>query len=262
MEDQQVMSGLFYSPRGAVVARSVLWLGACLGGCVGSGDLPIRVSGQIVDEHEAPLGPGLVLVESGQVHAGTYVLGTPIDEDGRWELELPAPGAYGLHLFRDRYQYLPAQIEVEEHQQVILTSMMIDWGTWMDLTGEPAWPSQPTDATLVALPPDDNRADDPQLLDLQLAYDGPNLLEITAEVFDPDEDLSRMVLAWDVATGASFALNPPGPVGPDGLFPNGTYTAKALLDERHEPGVSEWWFVVSDNTCNDTDILKLVLPTR
>ncbi len=230
------------------------------GGCVGSGDLETTVSGQIVGIDNQFLGPGLVLFERGLVHAGAYERGALIDDEGRFTIVLPEGGTWGIHLFRDEYQYLPMEVSLDDKRQIVLTSMMVSWGVWMDLSGRPTWPDQPADQTLIRMPWDDTKADNPELLDVQMAYVGPDLLEITAEVIDPDGDLSRMILAHDHATGAGYALNPPGPPDGHGDYPDGTYTLKVYLDDRHEPGVSVWSFVVSDNLCNDSDILELTLP--
>ncbi|HJN77495.1 MAG TPA: hypothetical protein QGF58_26475 [Myxococcota bacterium] len=227
-------------------------LALLLSGCVGSGEIPARVSGQIVDEYEAPLGPGLVMIEFGPVHDGAYQLGALIDDDGRFTVDLPSGGTWGLHLFTDGYQYLPAEITIEDHQQVILTSMMISWGVWMDLTGEPSWPTQPTDATLVRMPVDETIDDNPVMDEVSVEDAGDGYLELTADVWDPDEDLSRMVLAYDSATGTGYALNPPEAPDTKGNYPDGTYSTLAIEDS--ELGDGPWYFVVSDNMCNDTDI--------
>ncbi len=227
--------------------------------CVGDGKISARISGQIVDEYERPLGPGLIMIESGPVHAGAYQLGGLIDEDGRYSVDLPAGGTWGLHLFTDGYQYLPAEITIEDHQQVILTSMMISWGVWMDLTGEPSWPTQPTDATLVGMPVDETVDDNPVLEDAFITAVGSDYLELTAEVWDPDGDLSRMVLAYDPGTGGGYALNSPEAPDAQGNYADGTFTALVTVDPDRDPDLP-WYFVVSDNMCNDTDILVVPMP--
>jgi len=246
-------------------SRPSVWaclaLTALLGGCVGSGEVPARISGQVVGTYEEAIGPGLIMIEAGHVHDGAYVLGAHIDESGRFTVELPGAGLYGLHIFVDGYQYLPAEIEVQEHQQIVLTSPMIAWGVWMDLTGQHSWPTQPDDATLTRMPEDESPDDNPVLEDMQIAWAG-DVLELTAEVSDPDGDLSRMVLAWDETTGAAYALTPPGPPDDRNNFPDGTWTSSFFSDPEHEPGVSQMRFVVSDNLCNDTDILYLTIPER
>ena len=94
-------------------------------------------------------------------------------------------------------------------------------------------------------------------------YDGVDLLIITAVVDDPDDDLSRMVLVYDEATGGGYAMNPPGPPDEHGNFPAGVYELKTFLDpDLHIPGETVWRIVVSDNMCNDTDIIEVVMPKR
>lgn len=241
--------------------RALLGLLPLVCACVGTGDVPARISGQVVGTFEVAIGPGLVMVEAGQVHDGAYILGGHIDESGRFTIELPGEGTYGLHIFVDGYQYLPAEIEVQEHQQIVLTSPMIAWGVWMDLTGQHAWPTQPDDATLIGMPIDETEEDNPVLEDVSMAWEG-EILQITATVSDPDDDLSRMVLAWDEATGAGYGLRWPGSPDDDGNFPQGTWEFGVFEDEEHVPGESLMRFVVSDNLCNDSPILYVPIPER
>ena len=231
-------------------------------GCVGSGAVSNQLSGHIVGESERPIGPGLVMIERGKVHEGAYELGTLIGPDGRFTTQLPSGGTWGIHLFHDVYQYLPMEITVDDHQQVVLTNMMVAWGVWLDLTGLPTWPDQPADATLIRMPWDDNVNDNPTLSNIEMKYASDSLMEITADVDDPDGDLSRMILAHDPATGAGYAMNPPAPPDDQGNYPSGTYSLKVFLDERHRPGESKWYFVVSDNLCNNTPIIEVTMPPR
>ena len=244
------------------VSRSLalLWAAAALLGCVGSGELTTRVSGQIVGEDEKPIGPGLVLLERGPVHQGTYQFGAVIGVDGRFTLEIPSGGLFGIHLFHNDYQYLPAEFRMDTHQQIVITSPMVAWGDWMDRSGMPTWPNQPADPVLVRMPVDDNVKDNPTLRDITMTWTSPELLEISAVAEDPDNDLSRMILTHNTATGAGLALNPPGPPTPEGLYPNGKYTLKVFRDPRDRPGESVWYFVVSDNNCNNSPIYQRILP--
>lgn len=230
-------------------------------GCVGSGDLQTRVSGRIVDVDENPLGPGLVLIERGPVHNGAYELGALIDDEGRWSADLPSGGTWGIHLFADLYQYVPIEITIAEHQQVVIRNQMADWGTWMDFTGQTTWPTQPEDDTLLRMPLDDKTTDNPVLADISMAWEG-DLLRVTADVTDPDDDLSRMILAYDTVTGAGYSLNPPSPPDALGNFPQGTYEMLVYGSPDHVPGESQWMFVVSDSLCNETPITFVTLPER
>lgn len=246
------------SLRSSLIVITLIAVGT---GCVGSGNIDASVSGQIVGDDERPLGPGLVLVEKGNVHEGAYQTGALIDENGRFNATLSDGGTWGLHLFHDDYTYLPLEITIEPNQQVVLTSLMVAWGDWMDITGEPTWPDQPSDSRLIRMPLDDNPDDNPVLGDVSLSYNG-ELLEITAEVNDPDNDLSRMILAYDPATGNGFALNPPSPPDAQGNYPNGTYSLSVFLEDVHVPGESTWYFVVSDNLCNNSPIRTITMPPR
>lgn len=246
--------------------------GLLLCACQGSGDIGERVSGHIVGVDGQGLGPGLVLVERGPVHAGSYVQGTRIDESGRWSVDLwQGPGTYGLHLFSDwnGYQYLPVEIEVTQDQQITLTNMQVAWGVWSDRTGQSSWPTQPDDTTLTQMPQDEDRSDNPLMHEVSIGYLEDDLVQVVMDVSDPTSDLSRMQLAYNTATGAGMALNPPEPPDSQGNYPQGTYTATAYLDLDCEddgvcdvPGQSLWYFIVADNMCNDTDVVPLVLPER
>jgi len=230
--------------------------------CVGTGEIPARISGQLVGLDEEPLGSGMVLIERGPVHNGTYEFGVSVDDYGRFSAELPNGGTWGLHLYRDDYLYVPLEITIEEHQQVVLTNLTIDWGPWMDLTGQPAWPDQPSDATLLRLPWDEDVSDNPILHDVSMRWVSDELLEVTAEVSDPTHDLSRMILAHDTVTGFGYALNPPSPPDAEGNYPEGVYSMLVYADPRHVPGESVWQFAVSDNLCNDTPIWEITVPER
>ena len=231
-------------------------------GCVGSGEVETTISGEIVGLDDRPLGPGLAIFELGEVHEGRWNYGTIISETGRWTTpDLGEGGTFGIHLFHDEYSYLPAEVTIDEHQQVVMTSLQIAWGDWLDRTGEPTWPNQPDDATIVRMPGDDNAGDNPILHSVTMEYLDDELMRITAEVSDPDGDLSRMILGHDTASGGGFAFNPPTP--PEGgNFPDGTYTVTVSIDERHVPGETPFLFVVSDNLCNNSPILELTMPAR
>ncbi len=234
----------------------------CCAGCVGSGEFSASVSGQIVDENEKPLGPGLVLIELGAVHDGAYKTGALIDEKGHFSAKLSQGGTWGLHLFHDDYSYLPLEITIENNQQVTLTSMDVVWGAWLDLTGLPMWPDQPSDSRLIRLPVDDLATDNPVLGKVTMKYLSSELMEVTAEASDPNNDLSRMVLAYDPTAADGYAFNPPSPPDSKGNYPNGTYKFTAYIDKRHVPGQSKWYFVVSDMMCNNSPIKVVTMPPR
>jgi len=240
-----------------------LAIAACTSACVGSGDLPAQVSGQIVGDDESPIGPGLVLIERGKVHEGSYQTGALIGPDGRWTAKLSEGGTWGLHLFyNETYTYLPVEITIDDHQQVVLSSTQVAWGSWMDLTGQPTWPDQPADANLIRMPFDDNLDDNPSIKSVNMAYRGQDLLDITLDVDDPNGDLSRMILAYDPATHNGFALSPPGPPDAQGNYPNGIYTLTVFVEDVHVPGQSKWYFIVSDNLCNNSPISVVTMPSR
>lgn len=247
-------------------ASALRGLALCLLGaltsCVGNGDLQTSVSGQIVGVDGKPLGPGVIMIERGPVHAGAYETGGLIDKNGRFTVALEGGSLYGLHLFHSDYQYLPLEIDVQDHEQVVLTSSMVSWEVWKDLTGLPTWPAQPTDESLVRMPFDDSKTDNPVLHWVKMAYEGEELLVITAKVSDPTHDLSRMVLAYDTATAGGYALNPPSAPDKNGNYPEGIYQLKVFVDQRHVPGETVWYFTIADNMCNSPPIHAMTMPAR
>jgi hypothetical protein len=76
------------------------------------------------------------------------------------------------------------------------------------------------------------------------------------DVTDPNGDLGPQVLAFNAATGRTFAMDPPRRVWSlKSNYPNGLYqlevdTSRAPLELR------DWHFVVADHQCNTTDILS------
>ncbi len=236
-----------------------LILAATLTACVGTGDVGAGFSGQIVGEDGMPLGPGLVLVEKGPVHAGVYQTGGLIDDLGRFHVDLPSGGTWGIHVFHSDYQYLPLEITIDDHQDVQLTSMMVAWGVWLDLTGQPTWPDQPTDSRLIRMPVDDDKTDNPALDNVQFRYID-EYIEISAHYSDPDGDLSRMELVYDPTTGNGFRLSEPSAPDAKGNYPDGTYVQLIPRDPAHVPGVSKFHFVVSDNMCNNPQLQVHTLP--
>jgi hypothetical protein len=231
-------------------------------GCVGSGDVPAQVSGRIVDDAELPAGPGLVMIEKGPVQQGSFQIGALIDADGRFTAELTEGGTWGLHIYyNETYTYLPVEITIDDHQQVVLLNNMISWGTWLDLTGQPTWPDQPDDATLIRMPFDDNLADNPSIGDITMSYrNGGELIDVTVDAADPDGDLSRMILAYDLTTGAGLAMSPPAPPDPDGNYPSGVYSLTVFVDPAHVPGQSQWQFIAVDHLCNNSPIYTFTMP--
>ncbi len=111
-----------------------------------------------------------------------------------------------------------------------------------------------TDKTLeveVVLVPEPTRANDPVIKRIEF-----KATIIKVEVADPNGDLGPQVLAFDAATGRTFAMTPPRWVWSlKSNYPNGVYqldvdTSKAPTDPR------DLHFVVADHKCNTTDILS------
>jgi hypothetical protein len=124
--------------------------------CVGSGDVPASVSGQIVGDDERPIGPGLIMVEKGMVHQGAYRTGGIIDEDGRFTVELSAV-APGVCISTHEPTLYPGRITIETSRSPAQHQMA---GAPAGPHRQPTWPMAGR-RPLIRMPFDDNLADNP-----------------------------------------------------------------------------------------------------
>ncbi|MGH7411937.1 MAG: carboxypeptidase regulatory-like domain-containing protein [Candidatus Methylomirabilis sp.] len=210
---------------------------ACLGLCLVALGLPLDaeaatiITGTVKNEAGKPLA-GLALLEKGEIHNNVWDLGTLVGADGRFRIELPTGGQYGLHVYSSGYIYSPEAVKVE--------------------TGK-------TLEVKVLLDPEPTRANTPVIKKAGFfpwdARQG-KMSFVKVEVEDPNGDLGPQVLALNAATGRAYALDPPKRVKDlKANFPNGVYqlevdTSKAPINPR------DWHFVVADHQCNTTDILS------
>ncbi len=188
------------------------------------------ISGTVKSTDGKPL-PGLALLEKGEIHNNVWDRGALVDAQGRFRIEVASGGQYGLHVYSSGYIYSPQAIKVE--------------------TGK-------TLEAIVTLVPEPTRANTPVIKRVEFAPWEARQGKVTyvkLDVFDPNGDLGPQVLAFNVASGRPYAMDPPSRVWSlKSNYPNGVYqlkvdTAQAPINPR------DWHFVVADHQCNTSDIL-------
>ena len=189
------------------------------------------IMGTVKNEAGKPL-PGLALLEKGEIHNNVWDRGTLVGADGRFRIELPTGGQYGLHVYSSGYIYSPEAVKVE--------------------TGK-------TLEVKVVLDPEPIRGNTPVIKKAGFfpweARQG-KVTFVKVDVEDPNGDLGPQVLALNAATGRAYAMDPPKRITDlKANFPNGIYqlevdTSKGPINPR------DWHFVVADHQCNTTDILS------
>ncbi len=200
-------------------------------GLATAGDAKTVVAGTVKSKTGQPL-PGLALLEKGEIHNNVWDRGTLVDANGRFTIELPEGGQYGLHVYASGYIYSPQAVRVET-------------GKTLEVT--------------VTLVPEPTRANDPVIKRAGFfpweARQG-KVTFIKLEVSDPNDDLGPQVMAFNGARGRVYAMDPPRKVrNLKANFPQGVYqlevdTSQAPISPR------DWHFVVADHQCNTTDILS------
>ena len=192
---------------------------------------PTVITG-IVKSKAGKLLPGLALLEKGEIHNNVWDRGALVDAQGRFRIEVPSAGQYGLHVYSSGYLYAPQAIKVEP-------------GRTLELQ--------------IVLAPEPTRANTPVIRKVSFfpweARQG-TVTFVKADVTDPNNDLGPQVLAFNHTTGRAYAMEPPQKVRDlKANFPNGVYqvavdTPAAAINPR------EWHFVVADHQCNTSDILS------
>ncbi len=189
------------------------------------------IAGTVKSKAGKPLA-GLALLEKGEIHNNKWDHGALMGPDGRFRIELPEGGQYGLHVYASGYIYSPNAVRVET-------------GNALEVS--------------IVLVPEPTRANDPVIKRVGFfpseARQG-TVSFVKMDVEDPNGDLGPQVLAFDAGAGRAYAMNPPRWVWSlKSNFPNGVYqlevdTSKAPINHR------DWHFVVADHKCNTTDILS------
>ncbi|HEX9419750.1 MAG TPA: carboxypeptidase-like regulatory domain-containing protein [Methylomirabilota bacterium] len=196
-----------------------------------AGEARTAIAGTVKSKTGQPL-PGLALLEKGEIHNNVWDRGALVDASGRFTIELPEGGQYGVHVYSSGYLYSPPAVRVET-------------GKTLEVT--------------VTLVPEPTRANDPVIKRAGFFPWGARQGKVTfvkLEVSDPNDDLGPQVMAFNAATGRVYAMDPPRKVrNLKASFPQGVYqlevdTSQAPISPR------DWHFVVADHQCNTTDILS------
>jgi hypothetical protein len=200
-------------------------------GLAAFGEAATVITGTVKSKTGQPL-PGLALLEKGEIHNNVWDRGALVDANGRFTIELPAGGQYGLHVYSSGYIYSPQALRLET-------------GKTLDVS--------------VTLVPEPTRANDPAIKRVGFfpreARQG-KVTFVKLDVTDPNDDLGPQVMAFDAARGRAYAMSPPRKVRDlKANFPQGVYQLE--LDTSAAPVNSrDWHFVVADHRCNTTDILS------
>src|SRR2546426_2983024 len=80
-----------------------------------AGEARTAITGTVKSKAGHPL-PGLALLEKGEIHNNVWDRGVLVDANGRFTIELPEGGQYGLHVYASGYIYSPQAVRVETGQ--------------------------------------------------------------------------------------------------------------------------------------------------
>jgi len=175
---------------------------------------------------------GLALLEKGEIHNNVWDRGTLVDANGRFRIEVPDGGQYGLHVYSSGYIYAPKAVRVESGKALEVSVVLVP---------EPTRANDPMIKRVGFFPWEERRG---------------KVTFVKLDVSDPNDDLGPQVLAFNAAAGRAYALQPPRRVRDlKANFPQGVYqleldTAGAAVNPR------DWHFVVADHQCNTTDVLS------
>jgi len=222
-----------------VLGAGLMLSAACSGG-------PTLVRGSMI------YGPGIVVIERGNLYEGTYEKGGLIAADGSFEVELPTGGIWGVHLYaEDQAFYMPIEKNVLEGRVNVINQMDIDW----DRFGW--WTNNPEDPNILPFIPDDDMTDNPSIANASAVEVSPGTVMVSVDATDPNDDLSQQILVVGIGTDQGLQLNPPSaPIGGD--YPNGTYTATVFLPEGADLSAG-WMFVAADHGCSASAIIEVPL---
>src|SRR6267142_978630 len=142
------------------------------------------IAGTVKNKAGQPLS-GLALLERGEIHNNVWDRGALVDASGRFTIELPEGGQYGLHVYASGYIYSPQAVRVEA-------------GKTLEVS--------------VTLVPEPTRANDPVIKRAGFfpwEARGGKVTFVKLDVADPDDDLGPQVMAFNAAAGRVYAMEPP-----------------------------------------------------
>ncbi len=184
------------------------------------------VSGQVITADGMAVASGAVALEKGELHNNAFLVGGAIGTDGRFKIPLPAGGPWGLHVYSEKYIYFPLQIQVKEG---------VD------------------NEVPVILPVDGNAGDDPQISNIRFNKISDQVLTITMQVDDPNDNLGPQMVAIDTRRFKSYRLLPAGGDLKDWKadFPRGKYESPFIPVALDKENLNDWLLVVADHQCSN-----------
>ena len=184
------------------------------------------VSGRVTTSDAMVVASGVVALEKGELHNNAFLAGGAIGSDGTFKIPLPSGGAWGLHVYSEKYIYFPLQIQIKEG---------ID------------------NEVPVILPVDGNPKDDPRISNIRFNKLSDQVLQITIQVDDPNNNLGPQMVAIDTKRFKSYRLLPDKGDLKDwkGKFPNGKYASPYIPVGLNGEDLKGWLFVVADHQCSN-----------
>src|SRR5712691_13559652 len=89
-----------------------------------AGEARTAITGTVKSKAGQPL-QGLALLEKGEIHNNVWDRGTLVDANGRFMIELPEGGQYGLHVYASGYIYSPQAVRVEMGKTLEVTVALV-----------------------------------------------------------------------------------------------------------------------------------------
>src|SRR2546428_4393768 len=89
-----------------------------------AGEARTAITGTVKSKAGHPL-PGLALLEKGEIHNNVWDRGVLVDPSGRFAIELPEGGQYGLHVYSSGYIYSPQAVRVETGKTLEVTVTLV-----------------------------------------------------------------------------------------------------------------------------------------
>ena len=187
------------------------------------------VSGKVITADGMVVSSGVVALEKGELHNNAFLTGGVIGSDGTFKIPLPSGGSWGLHVYSENYIYFPLQIQITA-------------GADNDIP--------------VILPVDGTSADDPKISNIKFKKKSDQVLQISMQVDDADDNLGPQMLAVDTKRFKSYRLVPKEGDLKDmkANFPRGEYVSPFIPVALDGEDLKDWLFVVADHQCSNGTI--------
>ncbi|MDI6854297.1 MAG: hypothetical protein QME75_11925 [Deltaproteobacteria bacterium] len=179
-----------------------------------------HISGMVQDPQRRPLA-GVFLIEKSRPFSRDYLWGGRVDDNGRFSIDVPEGGSYGLHLCATGYICHSAEVALKTGKINVFS---------FTLSPNAAEPDSPRISGVNFVPTENGKR-----------------VTISLTVNDPNNNLSYQVIGINLKTRQVFIFSPPAPVPPESRdYPNGLYTLQYIAAARPF-AEKEWLFVAVDN---------------